>query len=263
MKRNYHGQMSDSFILGILLSLSGGFQDAYSYVCRGSVFANAQTGNIVLLGKYAAERNLERVFHYAVPLLAFVGGIFLAQKVQQHFKKCENIHWRQIVLLFEILILFLAGCLPVGGGMDIAANALVSFACAMQVDTFRKIRGNAVATTMCIGNLRNATALLCSYEATGDPKLKWKSMQYYSLILVFAVGAVLGNEAVARIQGRAIWFCCILLLLGFFVMLIRDEEEELVSGKDTETIGDEIRDIGRALKEELKIGGKENESDGK
>ena len=49
MQRNYHGQMSDSLLVGALLSFTGGFQDAYTYLCRGKVFANAQTGNIVLL----------------------------------------------------------------------------------------------------------------------------------------------------------------------------------------------------------------------
>ena len=34
-----------------LLTLSGGLQDAYTYLRRGKVFANAQTGNIVLLGQ--------------------------------------------------------------------------------------------------------------------------------------------------------------------------------------------------------------------
>lgn len=43
-------QMSDSIRLGILLALSGGFMDAYSYLCRNHVFANAQTGNILLFG---------------------------------------------------------------------------------------------------------------------------------------------------------------------------------------------------------------------
>ena len=40
--------------VGVVLTLAGGFQDAYSYNCRGQVFANAQTGNIVLLGQNAA-----------------------------------------------------------------------------------------------------------------------------------------------------------------------------------------------------------------
>ena len=36
-------QMSESMILGVVLTLAGGFQDAYSYNCRGQVFANAQS----------------------------------------------------------------------------------------------------------------------------------------------------------------------------------------------------------------------------
>ena len=44
------GQMSEAVSTGIFLTLSGGFQDAYTYYCRGKVFANAQTGNIVLMG---------------------------------------------------------------------------------------------------------------------------------------------------------------------------------------------------------------------
>ena len=43
-------QISESIELGILLALSGGFMDAYSYIGRGEVFANAQTGNMLLLG---------------------------------------------------------------------------------------------------------------------------------------------------------------------------------------------------------------------
>ena len=39
--------MSDSFLVMIPLTLSGGLQDAYSYFMRDGVFANAQTGNIV------------------------------------------------------------------------------------------------------------------------------------------------------------------------------------------------------------------------
>ena len=40
MKR-HRGQMSDSLRLGTVLTLAGGLQDAYSYNCRGQVFANA------------------------------------------------------------------------------------------------------------------------------------------------------------------------------------------------------------------------------
>ena len=42
-------QMSETFCLGALLAVTGGFLDAYTYLTRGRVFANAQTGNLVLL----------------------------------------------------------------------------------------------------------------------------------------------------------------------------------------------------------------------
>lgn len=42
-------QTSESFRLSALLSFSGGLQDAYTYNMRDKVFANAQTGNVVLM----------------------------------------------------------------------------------------------------------------------------------------------------------------------------------------------------------------------
>ena len=46
------GQMSESMLTAAFIILSGGLQDAYTYLCRGKVFANAQTGNIVLFSAY-------------------------------------------------------------------------------------------------------------------------------------------------------------------------------------------------------------------
>ena len=48
-------QISESIELGIILALAGGFMDVYSYIGRDHVFANAQTGNIVLFGLHLAS----------------------------------------------------------------------------------------------------------------------------------------------------------------------------------------------------------------
>ena len=50
MKRVSNKQMSESLKIGVILAITGGFLDAYTFLSRGKVFANAQTGNIVLLG---------------------------------------------------------------------------------------------------------------------------------------------------------------------------------------------------------------------
>ena len=58
MKRNKN-EISQSMLMLVLIIISGGLQDAYSYFCRDGVFANAQTGNIVLLGIALGTRRPE------------------------------------------------------------------------------------------------------------------------------------------------------------------------------------------------------------
>lgn len=218
----FHGQMSESMAVGILLCVSGGFQDAYTYNCRGKVFANAQTGNLVLMGQNAVSGQWIAAVRYLIPVLAFVLGIYVAEKVKKKYKECEKLHWRQMILLAEMCILFLVGWLPLNTAM--AANILVSFVCALQVESFRKIHGNACATTMCIGNLRTATELFCNYRFSKgkDRGLLFKSLQYYSFILIFIAGAGLGGYLTAVFAQRAIWFCCLILTAALVLMFSKE-----------------------------------------
>ena len=166
MKTKHHGQMSESFLTAVFLSLSGGLQDAYTYLFRGKVFANAQTGNIVLMAVHAFAGEWGRVLHYLVPLCFFALGVFAAELMHQKLQNLQRLHWRQLVVLCEIVMLFVVGFFP--QEWNLMANALVSFACAMQVQTFRKVNGYAFASTMCIGNIRSGMESLCVYGKTKD-----------------------------------------------------------------------------------------------
>lgn len=217
-------QMSESMVLAVLLTLAGGFQDAYSYNCRGKVFANAQTGNIVLLGQNLAQGNWGAAFHYLMPLAAFIGGVYVTEWVHHLYKDYQRIHWRQIVLIVEVVLLAVVGILP--HSFDVLANVLMSFACAMQVNSFRKFRGIPCATTMCIGNMRSATEMLCRYHITKDKTLRKKSMHYYFVILIFAVGAAVGAIMSRTIGLHSIWIAGGLLAGGFILMFLREGEGE-------------------------------------
>ena len=46
--RSHRGQMSDSMLTAAFIILSGGLQDAYTYLCRGKVYANAIPRNVRL-----------------------------------------------------------------------------------------------------------------------------------------------------------------------------------------------------------------------
>ena len=83
MIANSKKQISDSFLLGAILALAGGFLDAYTYLCRGGVFANAETGNIVLMGIKLANGSFLQAAYYLVPIMCFSAGalsVMYAQK---------------------------------------------------------------------------------------------------------------------------------------------------------------------------------------
>ena len=223
IKCQHQGQMSESFPTAAFLSISGGLQDAYTYVFRGKVFANAQTGNIVLLSQNICERNWLQSAHYFVPLAAFAIGIIVAEQIRGKYQNVQNIHWRQIVLLLEMILLFLVSFLP--QSLDMLANALVSFSCAMQVQAFRKVNGYAFASTMCIGNMRSGTEALCVYFHTHDREVLCKALTYFGVIGLFAIGAGLGALLSAHMAERGIWVSCALLAVSFFIMFIREEEK--------------------------------------
>ena len=250
MRSYHHGQMSESFLTAVFLSLSGGLQDAYTYLFRGKVFANAQTGNIVLLSQNLMEGNWDRTLHYLVPLFAFALGVLAAEKMRERFCRMQRLHWRQLVVLGEVVLLFAVGFLP--QQQNLLANAIVSFSCAMQVQAFRKVDGYAFASTMCIGDLRSGVEALCIWRRTREPQAKNRMLHYFGIILLFALGAGFGSQSSARLGGHAIWFSCGLLLVSFALMFIREDlEEDPVIEKDLVQIRQTTRDIDRALKQEL------------
>lgn len=225
MKRNgFHGQMSDKFRSAVFIILSGGFQDAYTYCCRGGVFANAQTGNIVLMSAALFRGDWDNVLKYIVPVLSFLLGIAVAELVHVHYRKQEKIHWRQIVLIEEITLLFAVGFIP--ESLNPLANALVSFVCALQVQTFHKIHGQPYASTMCIGNMRSGMEALCAYFRSHDRETLERSLTYFGVIGVFAAGAGIGSLLSTAIGHGTIWVCCGLLAVSFGLMFIREKEEQ-------------------------------------
>ena len=98
-------QMSEAFLNSAFLALSGGFQDAYTYNARNEVFCNAQTGNVVLMSQHFMAGELTAGLGYFFPIIFFALGVWVAEKIQANYKYAQKLHWRQGVLLAEILIL--------------------------------------------------------------------------------------------------------------------------------------------------------------
>lgn len=140
--------------VAFLLALVGGYLDAYTYVERGGVFANAQTGNIVKLGLALADGASEQYLSYLAPIASFALGLLVALSIRELLERRGIRLVRRSVLLVEMVALALVGLIPLGAELDIVANCLVSFVAAMQYETFGTFRGEVIVTTMSTGNLR-------------------------------------------------------------------------------------------------------------
>lgn len=211
-------QMSEAFQNSAFLALSGGFQDAYTYNTRDGVFANAQTGNVVLMSQHFMAGEWADGLRYLLPLFAFILGVFVAQRISIHFRYARKLHWRQSVLIAEIIILLFVGLIP--DKYNITATILVSFSCAMQVQSFRKLNGYSYASTMCIGNLRSGTEAFSSYLLEKRPEQLKQSAYYFGIIFLFALGAGIGGNLSGKWGIHTIWVSCILLLVSFFAMFV-------------------------------------------
>ena len=209
-------QTSESFRLSALLSFSGGLQDAYTYNVRNKVFANAQTGNVVLMSQSFMQSDYNQALHYMCPLISFALGIFVAERIENRFKNIKKLHWRQIILIIEMIALIIVGFMP--DKMNMIANMIVSFSCAMQVQTFKKVHGYGYASTMCIGNLRSGTESLSQYLRDKDKNTLFKALHFFGIILVFAIGAGFGGNISDVLGIRTIWISVIILLVVMIMM---------------------------------------------
>ena len=212
--------MSETLHAGVLLAVVGGFLDAYTYIARGGVFANAQTGNVVLLAMNLAEGNLIKALSYLIPILAFVLGIFTAELIHKNEPKLP-IHWRQIVIALEIVTVMIVAFLPTEKGMysyNMLANVMISYVCSLQVQSFRKIHGITAATTMCTGNLRSGTDLLMRYQKDRKKQDLIDGFKYYMINVIFLIGAIISVFVTRQFGGTAVIFSAAPLIIVFIMM---------------------------------------------
>ena len=203
---------------GVSLALAtvGGFLEAYTYVTRDGVFANAQTGNIARMGLNLAQGNSLLTLRYLIPVIAFMAGVTLSLQLRRLRQD-----WERIILLLEIALLFLVGLIPTGR-LNMLATVTVSFVCALQVESFRKFGENAFASTMCTGNLRIATEHLNRYFSDKSRKELDTALQYYGIDLVFACAVLVGYWVTRAFGVRAVWFP--ILIPAALLILLRREE---------------------------------------
>ena len=193
------------YIVGLLLTFVGGFLDAFTFILFGGVFANAQTGNIALLGIHLANLKKDCI-PYLVQVITYTLGLFATNCVMKMIKPSLYFRTTLFILAAEALVLLIIGFLPLESD-QLLVTVLIAIICSVQAAGFRRVGDLPAATTVCTGNLRSTVDSLTKwvYERTWGNFLVF--IKYVLISVAFAVGALVSTHLCALFKQRAIWFC--------------------------------------------------------
>lgn len=207
--------------LAALLALVGGGLDSYTFISRGGVFANAQSGNVVLLGIAAAERHWWQALERLPPILAFVAGVLVAETLQRPRVAAVLRQPAWAAMMLELVVLAAVGLIP-AGAPDTLVTVLIAFMAAVQMTTFRTLVDAVYNSTMTTGNLRSAMQNAYAAVVDGDMDARRRARQFAGVVLAFLAGAFGGGWLTLAWGVRAVWAACVLLAVGLAIF-VHDE----------------------------------------
>ena len=218
-----------------VLTFVAGFWGAFTYLLRGNVFCNAQTGNVVLLGMAVGAGQWRHALYYLIPISAYVGGAFFSELLPNPVKRRLPIRWETLLVAVEMAVVLFLGLLPDSAPVQVSQVA-INFIASMQYNTFRQSGGVAMATTFATNYVRQIGVGLASelrHLGQAEKPHRKKLSAYAQMLLYFFAGTVAGSVACRFLSGRAILLT--LLPLGFlFAAMLRADlttERELLERK--------------------------------
>ena len=146
--------------------------DAWVYLDHGHVFANAQTGNVVLMAIELAAGHLDRAWRHVPSLAAFIAGLLLSRLLGAALKR-HGVNSRTVRLAGECVLL-VALAATAGRLADDAVTAWVGFIAAVQITSLSHIGKWSFNTGMTTGNLRGAVSALVRGMAGDQPRSDWR-----------------------------------------------------------------------------------------
>ncbi|MCI6090390.1 MAG: YoaK family protein [Erysipelotrichaceae bacterium] len=196
-------QHSDSLFIGIILFFIGGFQNVYTYLNCGKIFANLQTGNMMWMAVALAEKDILGAARYLIPLGSFCLGCVIGALVDTKCKYNFKMHWRTIVLIIKMIITIIASLLA----------ALITFNSALSLQGFKNVCNRSLPAMMMIGNLRKAVDHLTKYSINHDKEDLKEGMLIWMLLFTFIFGAYISAILSDYFMNKTILFIIPLYLM--------------------------------------------------
>ena len=202
-----------------LLASAGGFLDGFTYVGHGHVFANAMTGNVVLLGISYVSGSGDAGLRHLPPIVAFLLGTCASQALHLKPKRQGTSPPYVAVLVAEIIILFVISLLPATTN-NLLITTTIAFTASVQVSTFREVNRHPYSSTFTTGNLRTLSEAAFAWVFEGRAQEQARIFRDFSTICTaFLFGATGGGYATRAFGNRALW--CDIVVFVLITILVQ------------------------------------------
>lgn len=209
----------ETLAVALLLLLAAGMLDAYTYIAHGGVFANAMTGNLVVMTVRLAQGNWQKALPYLAPIAAYVAGVAVAHAVKERPLKALVRYPARFSLALEITFLVVVAFLP-DAVPDMAIVVGIAFVAAVQGTNFTRIGKFVFTSVTTSANLRHFTeSAMAALVFGGDDRTRREMRFFGAVCLCFFLGAVSGAVATLRLGHAAVWLPIATLSAAFVLCL--------------------------------------------
>lgn len=197
-----------SLIEALLFTFIGGFSNAYTYILRGGIFSNMQTGNLIKFIIGLSNGNFEPL--YFVPIISFIIGCLITPLLN----KLKNSYIiDQIIILLTYLI---CGFIPSSTILNILTVSIMAFIGAILFDSFNECLNTTYTSIMCTNNMRLFSKSIIEKN--------YKKVLFFILIIIsFSIGVLVSALLGKVFELYSISFLSIIVFISLFISIIKNK----------------------------------------
>lgn len=216
MKKNDY-RIFERVRVAVLITFISGFLDAYTFVTQGKRFAGLQTGNLIYLMKNLAEGNLAEVANYLLPIFAFMLGAIFTYFARKFAVSHQHLRWHAL----SALIIFIGVLITAAMAQFVASKWTVlslSFIAAVQLESFKRMRGAPYTNTMMTGNLKNMSVFIVQGLVERKPEILKRGGYTFLIITGFCLGVFISTFLAHQFDENAL-YALLPIIFGFNLVL--------------------------------------------
>ncbi|WP_054605518.1 YoaK family protein [Apilactobacillus kunkeei] len=200
-------------LIAILLAMTSGGIDAYTFIEQGGVFAGLQTGNSILFGISLANHDFAQSLKYIFSIIFFALGILIIKVMQ---RKLDSINTRKVIIMcYEIAVIMIVGLL-VKDTSSVLIVGLLSLVSAAQLQEFKLLKGNPFNPLMMTGNISKIANN--AYLALVDHDKKAKSLLIDTIMVITSF--ILGTFIMGIVDHYLSAYSVLVLIIPLSLVII-------------------------------------------